>query len=443
MGRLEEMHMFEFVKNIFSGKNEFASSGLLLMLLGGIGVLMRAIPEKLWEWFVDQTTMMITVKDEDPAFVWVKEWFLDQAFLKRIRRLDMDITLRDESVALVPAPGRHWFWHAGRPFQVWLYRSEGTEGWSRRRTEQITFRTIGRRQTFLQEFVKAIVSCHEKREGMTSSLFIRDEYWRKVQGYTPRLLGSVILKPGEKEDLLADIEKFKLAKNRYRELGVPYHRGYVLYGPPGTGKTSLVSALAAKFGMSIYAISLTDFNDKSLMKAVHDVPPGSVILFEDIDCMKLGKARPDADERSKAKMPDGPYDKAEAVGSFGVTRSGLLNVLDGFYAPDTMLFFMTTNKIDALDRALLRPRRIDYRLFLGQAAYEQKIELYRRFFPKAPISDAIGFVEANPSSETMAEFQGLLLRMEQDPRIRANARGADQSEPLQCGDAEDPVHQDA
>jgi hypothetical protein len=45
--------------------------------------------------------------------------------------------------------------------------------------------------------------------------------------------------------LLQDLERFRASRPRYRRLGVPYHRGYMLYGPPGTGKTSLVSALAA------------------------------------------------------------------------------------------------------------------------------------------------------------------------------------------------------
>src|SRR6185312_16249600 len=83
--------------------------------------------------------------------------------------------------------------------------------------------------------------------------------------------------------------------------------------------------------------------------------------------------------------------------------SGLLNILDGFYAPENVLFFMTTNRMDSLDHALLRPGRIDYRLFLGKATDEQKMELYRRFFPQALTSDA--------QFETMAEFQGLLLQI--------------------------------
>ena len=58
------------------------------------------------------------------------------------------------------------------------------------------------------------------------------------------------------------MEKFRGSRDRYRRLGVPYHRGYLLYGPPGTGKTSLVSALGAKYGMSIYVVNLADFSDR-------------------------------------------------------------------------------------------------------------------------------------------------------------------------------------
>ena len=229
--------MIEFLKRMLSGHNEFASGGLLLMIIGGLGVYMRAVHQLLWEWFVCQTTMLITVKDDDAAFVWVKEWFLEQDFLKRIRRVDLDTTLRGETLTLVPAPGRHWFWHAGRPFTAEFYRSQDSEGRWSKRSESFTFRTIGRSQQFLKQFVDDVVGCHEKNIRLQASLFVHDEYWTRVLGYIPRSLESVILKPGEKENLIQDVEKFKTSKKRYCELGVPYHRGYLLYGPPGTGKT--------------------------------------------------------------------------------------------------------------------------------------------------------------------------------------------------------------
>jgi chaperone BCS1 len=405
--------MFGFLRNFLSAQHTLASDGLLLMLIGGLGVYLRAIPERFWAWCVGQTTMKIVVMDDDAAFVWMKEWFLEQEFLTRIRSVDLDTTLRRDAPALIPGQGRHWFWYSRRPFCVEFARSEDLKGWSPRRTESLTLTTIGRRQSFLNKFVHEIVECHKRSAALNSSLYVHDEYWTKVPSYTPRLLESVILKPGEMDRLVGDVETFKASKQRYYRLGVPYHRGYLFYGPPGTGKTSLVSALASRCGMSIYLIGLTNFNDKSLMRAIYDVSPNSVILFEDIDCMKTGNARTASGESARNRTPQGPSDPADPRDQSGVTLSGLLNVLDGFNAPENVLFIMTTNKIETIDPALLRPGRIDYRLFLGEAAEEQKIELYRRFFPGATVLEARSFVQTHASARTMADFQGLLLSLEQ------------------------------
>jgi chaperone BCS1 len=226
------------------------------------------------------------------------------------------------------------------------------------------------------------------------------------------LLDSVILKPGEKEHIMQDLERFRASRGRYRRLGVPYHRGYLLYGPPGTGKTSLVSALGARFGMSIYMVNLTELSDRSLKSAMNDVPENSVILFEDIDCMKAGNRRAESDEwREKQTISIGTG-KSESAGGYNVTLSGLLNVLDGFHAPENVIFVMTTNKVEALDPALLRPGRIDYRLFMGEASESQRVKLYQRFFPDTDEVVAKEFAQAH-CAETMAEFQGLLLALEQ------------------------------
>lgn len=398
--------MGQFLKSLLSGRNEFASGGLLLMIIGALSVWLREVPEQVWDWIVRQTTMMITVKDDDAAFVWVKEWFLEQKFLKRIRRLDLDTTVRNERIAMIPAPGKHWFWYGGRPFEVWFSRTESTRERTARRIESLTFRTLGRNRVVLELFVDDVVKCHVKRQGVQSYLYVYDDGWEYVEGYSPRRMASVVLQPGEKEHLLEDVAKFRKTKPRYEQLGVPYHRGYLFYGPPGTGKTSLASALAAHFGLSIYIVNLTDFNDRSLMRAVNQVPANSVLLFEDIDCMRGSQSR-----NTKSGTASGTKENEPAV--LGVTLSGLLNVLDGFHAPNGVLFVMTTNHVEQLDPALLRPGRIDYRLYLGRASDSQKVELYRRFFPDVSEHEAREFVEASCSAETMAEFQGLLLALEQ------------------------------
>jgi mitochondrial chaperone BCS1 len=405
-------NMLQILKGVLNGRNEFASGGLLLMIIGGVSVWLRAVPETLWQWIVSQTTMMITVKDDDAAFVWVKEWFLEQKFLKRIRRLDLDTTLRNERIAMIPAPGQHWFWYGGRPFTVWFSRTENTHERTGKRVESLSFRTLGRKRFFLQQFVDDIVNCHLKRQGVQSYLCTYNDGWDYVEGYSPRLLESVVLEPGEKEHLLQDMMQFRRSKQRYERLGVPYHRGYLLYGPPGTGKTSLVSALAAHFGLSIYIINLADFNDRSLMGAVNNVPTNSVLLFEDIDCMKGSQTRIESETGSAQNGGAIFSAKDVAANQSGVTLSGLLNVLDGFFAPTGVLFVMTTNHVEKLDPALLRPGRIDYKLYLGKASNRQKVELYRRFFPESSEAEAWKFVEASASAETMAEFQGLLLALE-------------------------------
>ena len=78
---------------------------------------------------------------------------------------------------------------------------------------------------------------------------------------------------------------------------------------------------------------------------------------------------------------------------------------------------MTTNHLEAPDPALLRPGRIDYKLYLGKASDAQKVDLYLRFFPDASEMEGREFVRTCGMSETMAEFQGLLLSLAADAAI--------------------------
>lgn len=308
--------MFHILKSILAGQNQFASGGLLLMIIGGISVWLRAIPAHIWAMIVRQTTMVVTVKDDDAAFTWIKEWFLEQKFLKRVRHVDLDTTLHNERISMLPAPGKHRFWLGSRPFEVWFSRSESSREYSHRRVETFTFRTIGRNRACLQRFVDDVVLCHIRRQGVQSHLYVYNEGWERVYGYSPRILDSVVLEPGEKEYLLQDITQFRESRERYARLGVPYHRGYLFYGPPGTGKTSLVSAVGAHFGLSIYIVNLSEFTDRTLMSSVNNVPRNSILLFEDIDCMQNSQSRAEG----KEGMAKDPKQNVSALS--GVTLSG-------------------------------------------------------------------------------------------------------------------------
>lgn len=63
-----------------------------------------------------------------------------------------------------------------------------------------------------------------------------------------------------------------------------------------------------------------------------------------------------------------------------VTFSGLLNALDGVASSDERIIFMTTNHIERLDPALIRPGRVDLQEFIGDAAPEQARRLFCRFY---------------------------------------------------------------
>src|ERR1700744_4229006 len=210
--------MLDFLKHALGGQNQFASGGLLLMIVGGIAAYLRSLPLSLWRWIKRQSTMTITVKDDDMAFRWVKEWILEQDFQKKVRRVDLDTTLRGAELAMVPAPGRHWFWRHGRPFWVWFQRSEESQNRLQRRMESLTFQTIGGDRKFLKEFGNETVACHLRKLSVSSYLYVYDDGWSYVEAYSSRLLESVILNPGERERLIRDVEKFRSSRNRYKQL---------------------------------------------------------------------------------------------------------------------------------------------------------------------------------------------------------------------------------
>lgn len=63
-----------------------------------------------------------------------------------------------------------------------------------------------------------------------------------------------------------------------------------------------------------------------------------------------------------------------------VTLSGLLNALDGVASSEGRIVFMTTNYLDRLDPALIRPGRVDLKEFIGHCTRYQLEQMYRRFY---------------------------------------------------------------
>ena len=92
------MHMLEFLKHVLSGPEPVRLGRIAAHdRWRRLGHTCARFPARIWYWIVEQTTLSITVKDEDAAFHWVKQWFAEQKFLKRIRRVDLDTTVRNEN----------------------------------------------------------------------------------------------------------------------------------------------------------------------------------------------------------------------------------------------------------------------------------------------------------------------------------------------------------
>jgi chaperone BCS1 len=218
-----------------------------------------------------------------------------------------------------------------------------------------------------------------------------------------------VLADGLLEEIIEDMRAFLGAGAWYMTRGVPHRRGYLLHGPPGNGKTTLVAAVAGELGLSVAVLSLNDklMTDDGLRTRVDALPPGTVLLIEDIDCAF-------AEQRAAG----------EAI---GVTMSGLLNALDGVGSREGRVLFLTTNHPERLDPALVRPGRVDRSYRLGNTAPDQARRLFSWFYTGGQHDPEVErwaeeFAARVPEDRIcMAAIQEHLLRFRNDPVAAALA----------------------
>lgn len=204
---------------------------------------------------------------------------------------------------------------------------------------------------------------NETRIADKLNIYAFDCCWGYLESAEKRPLTSLNLPKTQVNDIVKDITQFvqNSTLEKYRSLGIPHSRTYMLYGPPGTGKTSLIKGIASSID---YGISIVEFDkeldDKSLKRAIAKRPKNTILVFEDIDC--LFESRKKSDEFSTQ-----------------VTFSGLLNTFDGVVTHENLIVIFTTNHLEILDHAL--KRRIDYFLKFDYATKTQIKHMYDRFYP--------------------------------------------------------------
>lgn len=169
---------------------------------------------------------------------------------------------------------------------------------------------------------------------------------------------TVVLGDGQYERLSGDLRQFLSSEELYARIGVPWHRGYLLHGPPGGGKTSAVRALAGEHKLDVFYLPLSDVKaDMDLVALFSSIPDRSILLLEDVDVTHAAVSRDDT-------VP-------------GLSAQGLLNALDGAITPHGLVTFMTTNRLEALDKALVRKGRCDVTEEIGYLSDQQLRRLVR------------------------------------------------------------------
>lgn len=244
--------------------------------------------------------------------------------------------------------------------------------------------------------------------------------WVRITSRPSRDMSTVILETAMKERILRDIAEYlhPRAKQWYANHGIPYRRGYLFSGPPGTGKTSLASAIAGAFGLDIYVLSLLDSNvsESQFMRLFSEVPSRCVVLLEDIDAAGVSLARGAmaktqstvSQKKGETQSVDQPQVSAPAS---TISLSGLLNAIDGVSSQEGRILIMTTNAPQVLDRALIRPGRVDLHIQFDLPSREELKGLFLSMF-----SDRIGEVtekedaksESNSLEELAVKFAGKL-----------------------------------
>lgn len=157
----------------------------------------------------------------------------------------------------------------------------------------------------------------------------------------------------EAKESLMDIVDFLKNPEKYQKYGARMPKGVILYGDPGTGKTLLAKAVAGEAGVPFYALSGSDFVQvyvgvgaarvRNLFKKAKSHGK-AVIFIDEIDA--IGKARSNGPNGSSNDEKD-------------QTLNALLTEMSGFGQEEGIVVIAATNRLDMLDKALLRPGRFD------------------------------------------------------------------------------------
>ncbi|KAI9162875.1 putative mitochondrial chaperone BCS1-B [Paramyrothecium foliicola] len=372
--------------------------------LGSIVALAGVIPsgwkltKQLWRhtyaWVRQLFLASVTIPGGDPLNRSVVTWIQanrPRHYRSFTGRTEIGRSSSDRAAALkktrhpaqyLPHWDARWLWHTGHFFIV-TRACDGFSGLSSDPSydgiggEELTVSCFGWSVDPIKHFIDVCQEYSERQTQFFVIIYARDRYgvsWKPKARKPIRLLETVHFDTALKRELLADIRNYLDSKTqlRYQSRCMPYRRGYLFYGPPGTGKSSLSMAIAGEFGLDLYEVKIPSVSsDADLEQMFQEIPPRCVVLLEDIDAVWIDRSMADLEKRN-GREDGSPVPTC--------TLSGLLNVLDGVASAEGRIVIMTTNRPEKLDSALIRPGRVDMKVYLGNISRKSAEEMFLRMF---------------------------------------------------------------
>ncbi|KAK3130184.1 hypothetical protein QOZ80_6BG0490080 [Eleusine coracana subsp. coracana] len=280
--------------------------------------------------------------------------------------------------------------------------------------------------------------------------------WASVPFCHPTTFDTLALDPALKARLLSDLAAFAGGAEFYRRTGRPWKRGYLLHGPPGSGKSSLIAAMANHLRYDVFDLELTRVATNADLRALLiQTTNRSIIVIEDIDCsLHLTGERTMHRRRNNLHHhdDDSSDDDVTDTNSHGgkankVTLSGLLNFTDGLWSccGEERVIVFTTNHVDGIDPALLRPGRMDVHVRLDACGPHAVRELADRYVGVGAGHEMLDAAEdaivRGGAEMTPAEVGEVLLRNRDEPEAAVTELAAELKARRRDTDDDDALRQ--
>lgn len=183
-----------------------------------------------------------------------------------------------------------------------------------------------------------------------------------------------------KQDL-SEIVDFLKNPKKYEKLGAKIPRGVLLAGDPGTGKTLMARAVAGEANVPFFSISGSEFAEMFVGVGASRVRD----LF--------GKAKKNAPSIIFIDEIDAVAHKRDARGGAGredeQTLNQILVEMDGFDNDSGVIVIAATNRVDMLDKALLRPGRFDRHVNVTLPERKDRVEILNVHFKNKPVDETV------------------------------------------------------